>query len=64
MVSPWVYDGRSCGIESIVLSRPPIARLGGYLDHRRNTPIGIQVLWRGWAKLQDLVEGWQLAQKT
>lgn len=40
-----------------------IARLGGYLDHRRNTPIGIQVLWRGWAKLQDLVDGWQLAQK-
>ena len=40
-----------------------IARLGGYLEHRRNTSIGIQVLWRGWAKLQDLVEGWQLAQK-
>ena len=39
-----------------------IARLGGYLEHRRNSAIGIQVLWRGWAKLQDLVEGWQLAQ--
>ena len=38
-----------------------IARLGGYLEHRHKTPIGIQVLWRGWAKLQDLVEGWQLA---
>jgi hypothetical protein len=31
-----------------------IARLGGYLEHRRKTPIGIQVLWRGWAKLHDL----------
>ena len=31
-----------------------IARLGGYLEHRRKTPIGIQVLWKGWAKLQDL----------
>jgi len=41
-----------------------IARLGGYLEHRRKTPIGIQVLWRGWAKLQDLVEGWQLANQT
>ncbi len=41
-----------------------IARLGGYLEHRRNTPIGIQVLWRGWAKLHDLVEGWQLASQT
>lgn len=41
-----------------------IARLGGYLEHRRKTPIGIQVLWRGWAKLHDLVEGWQLASQT
>jgi hypothetical protein len=41
-----------------------IARLGGYLEHRRKTPIGIQVLWRGWAKLHDLVEGWQFAART
>lgn len=41
-----------------------IARLGGYLEHRRKTPIGIQVLWRGWAKLHDLVEGWKLAAQT
>jgi hypothetical protein len=41
-----------------------VARLGGYLEHRRKTPIGIQVLWRGWAKLYDLVEGWQLASQT
>lgn len=41
-----------------------IARLGGYLEHRRKTPIGIQVLWRGWAKLHQLVEGWQLANQT
>ena len=40
------------------------ARLGGYLEHRRKTPIGIQVLWRGWSKLSDLVEGWQLAIQT
>ncbi|MEM7769046.1 MAG: IS4 family transposase [Cyanobacteria bacterium P01_A01_bin.37] len=41
-----------------------IARLGGYLEHRRKTPIGIQVLWKGWAKLHSLVEGWQLANQT
>jgi hypothetical protein len=41
-----------------------IARLGGYLEHRRKTPIGIQVLWRGLTKLQDLAEGWQLANQT
>ncbi|WP_041740456.1 IS4 family transposase [Calothrix sp. PCC 6303] len=41
-----------------------IARLGGYLEHRHKTPIGIQVLWRGWLKLNDLCEGWQLARET
>jgi len=41
-----------------------VARLGGYLEHRRQTPIGIQVLWRGWLKLHDLCEGWQLATET
>jgi hypothetical protein len=41
-----------------------IARLGGYLEHRHNTPIGIGVLWRGWLKLHDLCEGWLLARET
>lgn len=41
-----------------------VAALGGYLEHRRNTPIGIQVLWRGWLKLHDLCQGWQLARGT
>ena len=41
-----------------------IARLGGYLEHRSKTPIGIQVLWRGWLKLHDLCEGWQLAREA
>ncbi len=41
-----------------------VAYLGGYLEHRRKTPIGIQVLWRGWLKLHDLCEGWQLAKHT
>jgi hypothetical protein len=41
-----------------------VAYLGGYLEHRRKTPIGIQVLWRGWLKLHDLCQGWQLATDT
>ena len=41
-----------------------VAYLGGYLEHRRKTPIGIQVLWRGWLKLHDLCECWQLARET
>ena len=39
-----------------------IAFLGGYLEHRRKSPIGIQVLWRGWSNLRDLCQGWLLAQ--
>ena len=41
-----------------------IARLGGYFEHRHKTPIGIQVLWRGWLKLHDLCEGWKLVRET
>ena len=37
-----------------------IARLGGYLEHRRKTPIGITVLWRGLLELISLCEGWEL----
>jgi hypothetical protein len=38
-----------------------VAFLGGYLEHRRKSPIGIQVLWRGWSNLRDLCFGWSLA---
>ncbi len=37
-----------------------IARLGGYLEHRRKSPIGITVLWRGFLELMSLCEGWEL----
>lgn len=48
-------------IQTIGWAVKALARLGGYLEHRRKTPIGIQVLWKGWAKLNNLMEGWQLA---
>ena len=41
-----------------------IARLGGYLEHRRKTPIGITVLWRGWLELISLCEGWELRENS
>ncbi len=41
-----------------------VASLGGYLEHRRKTPIGIQVFWRGWLTLYELCEGWRLAKST
>ncbi|MDJ0591131.1 MAG: hypothetical protein QNJ72_14235 [Pleurocapsa sp. MO_226.B13] len=49
---------------TIAIHSPYVAYLGGYLEHRRKTPIGIQVQERGWLKLHDLCEGWQLARNT
>lgn len=40
-----------------------IAKLGGWRDTKQNRRIGWQALWRGWTKLEMLVEGWQLAQQ-
>ena len=37
-----------------------VARLGGYLEHRKKTAIGITVLWRGWLQLESLCQGWEL----
>ena len=39
-----------------------IARLRGYLEHRKNSAIGIQVLSRGWLELETLCQGWLLHQ--
>ena len=47
-------------VETIFEAIEAIARLGGYLEHRRKTPIGITVLWRGWLELMSLCEGWEL----
>ncbi len=41
-----------------------VARLGGYLDRRSDGPPGTITLWRGWKRLADLTEGWNLAVRT
>jgi hypothetical protein len=38
-----------------------VARLGGFLARRRDGEPGVQALWRGLRRLQDLVKGYQLA---
>jgi hypothetical protein len=38
-----------------------VARLGGYLDRACDTPPGTTVLWRGFSRLADLVEGARIA---
>lgn len=38
-----------------------VARLGGYLARKSDGPPGTITLWRGWKRLADLTEGWNLA---
>ena len=38
-----------------------VARLGGYLDRTSDPPPGTTVIWRGFSRLADLVEGTRLA---
>ncbi len=50
-------------LNTIAWAIQEIARLGGYLEHRKNTPIGITVLWRGWLELISLCRGWSLKER-
>ena len=38
-----------------------VARLGGYLDRACDSPPGTTVIWRGFSRLADLVEGARIA---
>lgn len=38
-----------------------IAKLGGYLARKKDLEPGPIVIWRGWKRLFDLVDGWGLA---
>jgi hypothetical protein len=38
-----------------------IGRLGGFLDRKSDADPGVVSLWRGWGRLNDLVEGWCIA---
>ena len=38
-----------------------IARLGGHLDRASDAPPGTTVIWRGFIRLADLVEEFQIA---
>jgi len=41
-----------------------VARLGGFLDRKGDGPAGTITLWRGWKRLADLTEGWNLATQS
>jgi hypothetical protein len=38
-----------------------VAKLGGYRARKNDGPPGTLTLWRGWKRLADLTEGWQMA---
>ena len=38
-----------------------LPRLGGYLDRTSDPPPGTTVIWRGFSRLADLVEGARIA---
>ena len=38
-----------------------VAKLGGYLARKNDGPPGTVTLWRGWKRLADLSEGWNVA---
>ena len=40
-----------------------VARLGGYLPRTRDPPPGNTVMWRGWARLADIMLGMELANR-
>ena len=41
-----------------------VARLGGFLARNSDGPPGTITLWRGWKRLADLTEGWNLARQS
>ena len=41
-----------------------IARLGGFLARKSDGMPGTLTLWRGWKRLTDLTEGWNLARQS
>jgi hypothetical protein len=41
-----------------------VAKLGGYLARKSDGPPGSITLWRGWKRLADLTEGWNLASES
>jgi len=38
-----------------------IAQLGGFVGRKSDGEPGVKVLWRGWTRLQDIVETWMLS---
>lgn len=58
------YGARLGGQPSILKFYMHVARLGGHQNQKRQGLPGWITLWRGWMKLQSMVEGFRIARKT
>jgi hypothetical protein len=57
-LSVWRFGGVRAEM-SVYEFHHALGKLGGHLNRRHDGPVGWLVLWRGWTKLQLLVEGAQ-----
>ncbi|GAB2208963.1 IS4 family transposase [Roseibium sp. ROS1] len=55
-------ENKSMSRRNIDFYRRAVARLGGYLDRASDPPPGTTVIWRGFSRLADMVEGARIAQ--
>lgn len=53
----WRYEGRLAGEMTVKQFYLAVARLGGHMNRKGDGAPGWLVLWRGWMKLQSMVEG-------
>jgi hypothetical protein len=62
VLSGWRYqENRPLTVAEFFLA---LARLGGHLNRRKDHPPGWLVLWRGWMKLQLMVDGYRAGQRA
>jgi hypothetical protein len=70
--SEWKVLFRKVNKSKMLPKKPPaigevvvwVARLGGFLGRKGDGVPGTITLWRGWKRLADLVEGWNLANQS
>ena len=64
ILGPAVPDGSGhATTRTLATCLAKVARLGGYLARTRDPPPGNTVIWRGWARLADVMLGAELAHR-
>jgi len=63
LLSTWRYGKTKEGI-TVHEFFYALARLGGHQNRKGDGPPGWLVLWRGWTKLQAMLDGYDVARRT